>query len=427
MKKRIFNILLVILLCISTAIPVSASLGDTTYVIDESGNISDSELALVNEYAKSLSDAFGVDLLYIYTKAESLSEYIDAADFSNAPNYILMIENDSTWKISIGGTGASYIQTEDEVQLMRKAYDDAEYYYTGVQAYMDAAVGIIVPKMGAAAGNDAIADNVTEDTATEEQAEIVMDVSGTDVLAVQKGLRLNDMADLLSDKEEANVLAKLDEVSENQSVDVAIVTAASLDGKSAMDYAEAYYEENNFGFGAEKDGVIFLVSMEDRDWWIATRGYAITAITDAGREYIAELFLPDLSDGNYEDAFMTYANSCDQFITQAKTGEPYDGDHMPKEPFNLGFSFVISLAIGFVIAFIVTSVMKSKLKTVKHQAAATEYVLKDSLNIVYANEIFLHRNVDQRERVREERSSSGGSSTHTSDSGATYGGGGGKF
>ena len=41
---------------------------------------------------------------------------------------------------------------------------------------------------------------------------------------------------------------------------------------------------------------------------------------------------PDLADGNYLDAFETYADQCDNFINQANSGEPYDVDHMPKEP-----------------------------------------------------------------------------------------------
>ena len=37
-----------------------------------------------------------------------------------------------------------------------------------------------------------------------------------------------------------------------------------------------------------------------------------------------------MSDGEYLDAFDTYADLCDEFLTQAKTGNAYDGDHMPK-------------------------------------------------------------------------------------------------
>jgi uncharacterized protein len=70
--------------------------------------------------------------------------------------------------------------------------------------------------------------------------------------------------------------------------------------------------------------------------------------------------------------------------------------------------------------------MKKKLKTVQKKQAAADYVRPGSLNVIYANEQFLYKNVA---RVKKESSSSGGggSSTHSSSSGRSHGGGGGKF
>lgn len=434
MKKRVFHVLLAILLCIATAIPVSASLGDTTFVIDEPGNISEETLVQINDYAKKISEPFGIDIMYIYTNAENITEYVENADLSNSPNYILMIENDNAWKISLGGTGADYVKTEEDVQKLRSAYDAEEYYHTGVIAYISTAVSMIEPSMGIIPEDGTLEDAFTEDEAvTEETTEtedvqLVMDLdASTEETAVARsGERLVDMADILSDEEEANVAAKLDAISENQKMDVAVVTVDSLNGQSAMDYADHYYEANQLGYGENKDGVLLLVAMDESKWWMTTSGFGITAITDAGIEYISERFLSNLSSGEYEEAFVAFADTCDEFITQAKTGEPFDLNHMPKEPFNVGFSAVISIVIGFVIAFIITSVMKSKLKTVRRQSAASEYVDKNSLNIVYANEFFLHRDVSETRKEDNDRSG-GGSSTHTSDSGSTFGGGGGSF
>lgn len=140
-------------------------------------------------------------------------------------------------------------------------------------------------------------------------------------------LRLVDNADLLSAGEESALLAKLNEISERQQADIVVVTVDTLDGKTPMDYADDFYDYNGYGFGADKDGVLLLVSMEDRDWWMTTTGYGITAITDAGIEYISEKFLSYLSDGDYADAFTTYAELCDEFFTQAKSGRPYDIGH----------------------------------------------------------------------------------------------------
>lgn len=97
-----------------------------------------------------------------------------------------------------------------------------------------------------------------------------------------------------------------------------VVTADDIGRKNTMDYADDFYGYNGYGFGENYDGVLLLVSMEDRDWWMSTSGYGITAITDAGIEYISDKFLSDLSDGDYAGAFSTYAELCDEFFTQAE-------------------------------------------------------------------------------------------------------------
>lgn len=238
--------------------------------------------------------------------------------------------------------------------------------------------------------------------------------------------RLVDNADLLTDSEESTLLSKLDEISERQQMDIVVVTVYSLDGKSPQDYADDFYDYNGYGFGAEKDGVLLLVSMEDRDWYITTTGFGITAITDAGLEYISDKFLSYLSDGDYADAFETYAQLCDEFITQAKTGNPYDVGNMPQEPFNFAFNIFVAFVIGLVAAIVITNIMKGKLKTVHFMSSAGNYVKAGSMNVTDSRDMFLYTHIDRREKPKES-SSGGGSSTHTSSSGTTHGGGGGKF
>ena len=101
--------------------------------------------------------------------------------------------------------------------------------------------------------------------------------------------RLTDEADLLTDEEEELLLKQLDEISERQNCDVVVAAVDGLDGKSAMEYADDFYDYNGYGMGNERDGIILLVSMEERDWWISTCGFGITAFTDDGLDYILSL------------------------------------------------------------------------------------------------------------------------------------------
>lgn len=235
--------------------------------------------------------------------------------------------------------------------------------------------------------------------------------------------RLVDGADLLTDSEEQYILSMLDEVSERQKLDVVIVTANTLDGKSPMAYADDFYDDNGYGFGASYDGVLLLVSMEDRDWWISTCGYGITAFTDYGIECLADRFLSDLSYGFYADAFETFVEGCDDYITQARNGEPFD---IGTEPFDAGSALFISAVVGLIAALVIVSSMKAQLKSVYKQTAAN-YLKQDSLKITDSHELFLYRNVSRTVRQTESSSGGGGSRTHTSSSGRSHGGGGGKF
>ena len=249
-----------------------------------------------------------------------------------------------------------------------------------------------------------------------------------DTIILSERSRMVDMADLLSDSEEKELQNQLDEISERQKVDVVVVTVDSLGSKSPMDYADDFYDYNDYGFGNKNDGILLLLSMEERDWYITTTGYGITAITDAGIDYISDKFVSYLSDGEYADGFEVYAELCDEFITQAKTGKPYDVNNMPKEPFKVFPKIIIALGIGFAVAFVVTMMMKGQLKSVRRQAAADSYVKQGSMVITDSRDLYLYRTISRTARPKSSSSSGGGgSSTHSSSSGSSHGGGGGKF
>lgn len=241
---------------------------------------------------------------------------------------------------------------------------------------------------------------------------------------VDEYYRVADMAELLTETERTALLEKLNEISVRQNMDVVVATTNDLEDYSVRDYADLLYESCKFGYGSNKDGLLLLISMEDHDWCISTYGYGITAFTDAGIEYIGEQITSDLSDGDYAAAFTRYAELCDDFITQARTGEPYDSGNLPRGPLSMIW-LPVSVIIGFVIAKIIVGNMKSQLKTVRAQATANSYVKNGSMNITESRDLFLYHTVTR--TAKPKNNSSSGSSTHRSSSGATHGGGGGKF
>lgn len=242
--------------------------------------------------------------------------------------------------------------------------------------------------------------------------------------------RLNDSAEVLTEDEDSELEASLEELSVRQSFDVTIATIDSLESEgytSMEEYADDLYDYCQFGYGADRDGVLLLVSTGDRKWHISTCGYGITAFTDAGIQYLGEQMTPDMADGDYAAAFRTFIQWTDSYVTAAREGQPYDVDNMPKEPFSIVY-LGVALVIGLVTALIVTGVMKGQLKSVAPQRDATDYVRQGSMKLTNQRDLFLYRDVHRTERPKETSSGdSGGSSTHTSSSGSTHGGGGGSF
>ncbi len=245
--------------------------------------------------------------------------------------------------------------------------------------------------------------------------------------------RVLDYAGVIPQEDDDKLVAQYDEIANRQKVDIVVCFTNGLDGMTTADYAEDLYEKNNYGYGENKDGIMLLVSFENRDWYIATRGYAIQAFTDAGIQYIGNQIKGDLGEKNYYAAAEYFGQLCDEFITNAKNGDVYDepmgavddgdtGSVMPPPLWIL-----ISIGVGLVIAFIVVGSMKKKLKTVNMQAAANNYLKDGSLNVTESNDVFLYSNVTRTPKPKDNDNNGSGSSTHESSSGNTYGGGGGKF
>ncbi len=237
--------------------------------------------------------------------------------------------------------------------------------------------------------------------------------------------RLADFADLLDDEQEEELEARLDQISEDYDCDVVVDIEESIDGMDPTDYADDFYDYNEYGMGDDKSGILFMLTMSERKWAISTCGEAISIFTDAGQEYITDNIVPYFSDGDYYEGFMQFADLCESYIIQAQEGEPYDVGNLPEEDVSFGISFLIALVIGFAIALVISLVMRRGMKTVQMKPDAADYMEERSLHINRSRDTFLYHNVTRTAKPKDE--DSGGSSTHTSSSGGTHGGSSGSF
>lgn len=235
--------------------------------------------------------------------------------------------------------------------------------------------------------------------------------------------RLQDQAAVITEEEDSEIQQLLDQDSTELKFDLCIVIVESLEGRTARDYADDWYNSCQYGYGSDKDGALLLISTEDRDWAVSTHGYGITAFTDEGIQYLGEQMKGDLSAGNYTEAFRTFARLGSSYVTQAREGNPFDKSDIPRKPLSAVW-FLVSVAIGFVTALLIVGSMKQQLKTVRAQAAAGSYVREGSMIVTESKDLFLYHKIERTEKAKNNGSES---STHTSSSGTIHGGGGGKF
>lgn len=237
-----------------------------------------------------------------------------------------------------------------------------------------------------------------------------------------------DMADLLTQKEEERLQDRLSGIVEEYQCDVAVVTTESIDGSFVEEYAENYYDNHGYGIGSDWTGILLFISMEERDWNITAEGKGTEIFTDYGRREIGDRIVGMLSDGDYFDAFMKFADLSEEFLRQAATGTPYDVDHTWKEPMSLGMRLAISAGAALVVTLIVFAVLVSQLKSVGYQSGAREYVRRGSFHLTRSNDLFLYRTVSRRKiEDNPPPSGGGGSTTHTTSSGHTASSTSGKF
>lgn len=233
-----------------------------------------------------------------------------------------------------------------------------------------------------------------------------------------------DDADLLTPEEEARLEAQLQEIRERQQFDVVVVTENSIGDKAPAAFADDYFDYMGYGCGPDRDGILLLLNMDSRDWIMSTSGYGVTAFTDAGQKYMSEQFLPDLGDGEYAKAFEKFAELSDDFVTQARSGEPYDSGNLPKGSVSPFWIFG-DLAIGGAAGYVTASRRKNQLKELKPKKTAADYTAGLVISQRYDN--LVDRQVTSEIISKSSDSGSSGSTTHTGSAGNTHGGSGGKF
>lgn len=226
-----------------------------------------------------------------------------------------------------------------------------------------------------------------------------------------------DQAGILTATEVADLESAARSLGEQYQMDIVIVTTDQADGKSSMAYADDFFDYGGYGVGNGRDGILFLIDMDNRMLWISTSGSGIDYLTDKRIESILDdvyVFMGrDVPD--YHGAASAFLTSTANFLAE---GVPHNSISL--------FDGILAAASGGFLGLGIFSGTKRQYRG-KNTRPVFDYQKNGFVSMDIAADNLVNTFVTTRiipQSTGGFGSGGGGSSTHTSSSGRTHGGGG---
>ena len=222
-----------------------------------------------------------------------------------------------------------------------------------------------------------------------------------------------DWAEILSDTEVSALTEAAASISRDHNVGVYIVTLSDMEDYNFHDIeacAETFFNDMELGLGADRTGIMLILSMAERDYDIDAHGdFAHYAFTDYGKTTISDAFLDNFRQNDWYGGFYDYLARCEQMLILAEAGEPVD--ITVSERVSAGLTpggLICSAALSLLIAWLVCSLLKGKMKTAKLAAEADSYVPDGTARITDRQDRFTHTTQTRRKIEKSDSSRSGG-------------------
>lgn len=254
--------------------------------------------------------------------------------------------------------------------------------------------------------------------------------------AAQTNPFIVDEAGLLTEEQISNLENMAADISDSYGIHAVVLTVNSLGGTQPQDYADDYYDHAGYG----DNGVLFLLAMAEREWYISTCGTVIYALTDYGIQQVGKEVVSFFGDGLWYEGFQCFLNSLPYYLDALENGASidgfadYSGDYYHGDQEEIVYyeeeftpSFLFSLLCGIIVSGVVILIMRLCMNTKRPRRCASEYLKEGSWNLIQHHDLFLYSNVTKTRKQDPPKNSGGGSSIHRSSSGRSHGGGGGKF
>lgn len=261
-------------------------------------------------------------------------------------------------------------------------------------------------------------ENIFEDNVLSEKAKATTP-------QVDNTQRVFDRAGILSNEEEANLTQYIRQAEETYQQAFVIVTEDDTQHKTSREYADDFYDYNDFGYGNSKNGALFLIDMDNREVYISTTGSMITYYTDKRIEVALDYIEPFMQNGEYGKACTTFIDQTIIFLENgARTGGTYLRE-MISAPVIIGSAIFIGILVAVIVCWVIAS--RYSIKAQKYSYPLHE---KSAVQLTRKEDVFLYtRTTSHRINTGSSggRMGGGGGSRHTGSSGRSHGGGGRSF
>ncbi len=287
-----------------------------------------------------------------------------------------------------------------------------------------------------------------EDAAPAEETASVEETAPVEESAAPVFPYVLDQAGLLSDGQREALEEKAAALSEQHDCSLYIVTVQDHTNYNYDVYeaAKGIFQYYDLGCGEDRDGVILLLSMNERDYAFA--GHGGRGETICGNEsswLIEDEFLDNFRNNDWYGGFEDFLDACGAQLTKLENGEDIaDGADIITGPDGLDYHsynnpyetrqrsilprLLAVILIPLAVALIVCSVFKGQMKTAKEATRADEYLVPHSINLRIKEDRFTHR-TESRTLIETDSGhrSGGGGGGSSFHSGGGFSGRSGKF
>ena len=235
---------------------------------------------------------------------------------------------------------------------------------------------------------------------------------------------VTDSAGILSESEAQTLETLALNASQNHGCSVYVITVDDYTKYvkgSIEDCAEAFFDYYVLGWGEEKNGIMLLMSMYDRDYTITAYGeLAHASFTDYGKDALADMFLDNFRKDDWYGGFVDYVRGCDELLKLQEAGTPLDVNSDGEQAqLSTGAKMAIVIAAPCVVALIVCLIFLSQMKSAKLKTEANDYVVPNSLNLYGREDVFTHR-TEVRQVIENNNRSGGGGGTSINAGGFSH-------